>query len=414
MGRGSRGRRRGRRKSKAARSSRSKASSSKSKKSKSRRRSTASSKRKSVRSKAKARRAAKRTAKASTSTSKSTSKNKTKKKRITPNLRKTLKQKIKSLGLNKKKTETKTKRKTISAAQSRRQVRQKTKDKIATRKKISLGSIARNITKGAAAHASNQNKKQQSKFQRQIANFKDRVQRLSTPEAKRERRFNRLRDQHGLDYSRMRDGLTIKANVGMALNREHKIPGTNIKIRAPKSWVKRVPQSIKNIKFNYTLKSPTKLGARDGWTRKNARYNRNSNRDLLRPMPLIDTENIPESFGKPIRGHILPVRGSQRNIDMGPKQDWLSKLYSTHNINQGKLDQGARDYWSKAAKTQGRDAVMRSIIGTSKAQGTYGGRKKPTGGRRINTGRRARPHYRGKAKRGSVDKAAANKSLNII
>jgi len=68
---------------------------------------------------------------------------------------------------------------------------------------------------------------------------------------------------------------------------------------------------------------------------------------------------------------------------MGPQQDWLSQLYSSHNINRGKLDQGARDYWTNEAKTKGRDAVIKSIIGTSKAQGTYGGRKKP---RRINTG----------------------------
>ena len=80
-----------------------------------------------------------------------------------------------------------------------------------------------------------------------------------------------------------------------------------------------------------------------------------------------------------------PSRTSHRR--MGPQQDWLSQLYSSHNINQGKLDQGARDYWSNEAKTKGRDAVMQSIIGTSKAQGTYGGRKKP---QRITTGSRRR------------------------
>ena len=62
---------------------------------------------------------------------------------------------------------------------------------------------------------------------------------------------------------------------------------------------------------------------------------------------------------------------------MGPQQDWLSQLYSSHNISGGKLDRGARDYWTNEAKTKGRDAVMQSIIGTSKVQGTYGGRKKP-------------------------------------
>jgi len=93
-------------------------------------------------------------------------------------------------------------------------------------------------------------------------------------------------------------------------------------------------------------------------------------------------------IGKPSRS----VRGPQRPTEpaMGPQQDWLSDLYSSHNISGGKLDQGARDYWSNEAKTKGRDAVSRSIIGTSKAQGTYGGRKKP---QRISTG--SKPKRRG-------------------
>ena len=80
-----------------------------------------------------------------------------------------------------------------------------------------------------------------------------------------------------------------------------------------------------------------------------------------------------------------PVRGvpGGRTPDMGPEQDWLGNLYRSHNISGGKLDQGARDYWSNEAKTKGRDAAIQSIIGTSKAQGTYGGRKKP---RRIDAG----------------------------
>jgi hypothetical protein len=81
-----------------------------------------------------------------------------------------------------------------------------------------------------------------------------------------------------------------------------------------------------------------------------------------------------------------PARPSQRPA-MGPQQDWLGSLYSSHNISGGKLDQSARDYWSNEAKTKGRDAVSRSIIGTSKAQGTYGGRKEP---QRIDTGSRRR------------------------
>ena len=225
--------------------------------------------------------------------------------------------------------------------------------------KKAVSRVAKTIGKGfrgAAAHAANAaGVKQKSKLQQQISNFNQRVKQMSTPEARRERINKRLYNQHGLDYSRMNEGMTIKANVGMALNREHKIPGTNIKIRVPKSWVKRIPQSIKNIKFNHTLRSPTKLGPRDGWTRKNAQYNRSMGKRNIWPEDTIDPAI---------------------QTDTGPQQDWLGSLYRDHNIAGGKLDSKARDYWSNEASTKGRDAVIRSIIGTSKAQGTYGGPKK--------------------------------------
>ena len=58
------------------------------------------------------------------------------------------------------------------------------------------------------------------------------------------------------------------------------------------------------------------------------------------------------------------------------KRDWLSDLYTSHNISGGEVGQPARDYWSNEAKTKGIDSVIQSIIGTSKAEGTYGGRNK--------------------------------------
>jgi len=90
---------------------------------------------------------------------------------------------------------------------------------------------------------------------------------------------------------------------------------------------------------------------------------------------MLKPRGVPNTLVKPPS---RSIRGPQRPTQpaMGPQQDWLGDLYSSHNINQGKLDQSARDYWSNEAKTKGRDAVMQSIIGTSKAQGTYGGRSK--------------------------------------
>ena len=88
-----------------------------------------------------------------------------------------------------------------------------------------------------------------------------------------------------------------------------------------------------------------------------------------------------------IGGAFIPRKNYKKSRVKGPEQDWLSSLYSRHNISGGKLDQEARDYWSNEAKTKGRKATARSIIGTSKASGTYGGKKKP---KRINTGSKRR------------------------
>ena len=89
----------------------------------------------------------------------------------------------------------------------------------------------------------------------------------------------------------------------------------------------------------------------------------------------------------PLPPHNIGGRSFRKPRPSGPQQDWLGSLYSRHNISGGKLDQEARDYWSNEAKTKGRKATARSIIGTAKASGTYGGRKRP---RRIDTGRTPR------------------------
>ena len=195
---------------------------------------------------------------------------------------------------------------------------------------------------GASARASTlgkANTKQQSKLQRQISNFKKRWQAMSTPEAKRARIRKRLRERHGLDYDRMNKSFAVDVNVDRAM-RHYKVP---------KSIRNMVPGPIKNIKFKKQFYSPTKLGAADGWGRKTGGYNK-SNPSKLRS---------------------LLAANQAAN-----QEDWLADLYSSHNINQGNLDQASRDYWTNEATTRGRDAVMQSIIDTSKAEGTYG-RKKP-------------------------------------
>ena len=313
------------------------------------------------------------------------------KKRLSKIKNKSLKNRINSLGLGRTKTDTNKKQKRFS---SLRDAFNKIK------KGFTIGgqayaNAAKNVAnsfKGAAANASNINTKPKSKLQSQISNFKNRWQAMSTPEAKRERMRKRLYNQHGLDYSRMRDGMTIKINPKQWLGGFEKWsakPG-DMMPTVRTGWLRdRIPKALSGNWINHTLKSPTKLGPRDGWHR--GQYNSTGKGRFPIDIPMRDMMMRPEDWERQKqqeaterqyeydkRAYEMSKDQLSRSRDrMGPQQDWLSSLYSSHNISGGKLDREARDYWSNEAKTKGRDAVMQSIIGTSKAQGTYGGRKKP-------------------------------------
>ena len=186
---------------------------------------------------------------------------------------------------------------------------------------------------------------------------------MSKLSPQQQRKYQRLSEKTGRDYS-VRNP-TFRLNMNM---RDIARFGGLDK----QGWYSRVPASIRNAQINKQFYgNPMKKGWHSS--------QRTGRGQGLRPTP-VDTEQIPSDFGP------RAIRGIPRER-MGPQQDWLGSLYSSHNISGGKLDQEARDYWSNEAKTKGRDAVMQSIIGTSKAQGTYGGRKKP---QRITTGSRRR------------------------
>ena len=42
--------------------------------------------------------------------------------------------------------------------------------------------------------------------------------------------------------------------------------------------------------------------------------------------------------------------------------DWLSDFYAEHGINQGKVDQGGRDYWTKQLGSKDKATVERDIL----------------------------------------------------
>ena len=399
------GRRRGRRtgsqrraRQKAKRASRSpskSSTSSKSNKSKSKKRSTAASKRKKVRSVAKAARAAKRAAKTSTSTSSSTSSSKTKRKPRKIKLNKKDRQRQAQENAKKafKKKNEQQKKKTISASQSRKQVRQKTKEKIATRKKInlpSLGQVGRftrnlrqpvtalsnmaiNSVLGRPGIASTIAQAAVNNLGAQNARTRD----MSKLSPQQQRKYQRLSEKTGRDYS-IRNP-TFRLNMNM--RDIARFAGLD-----KQGWYSRVPASIRNAQVNKQFygnpmkkgwHSSQRTGRGQGLTDKQGvlaeRISKSSHPEFVHSRR--DAAGLPS-----LR---LPMRDEMSKSQMGPQQDWLSQLYSSHNISGGKLDQEARDYWSNEAKTKGRDAVMQSIIGTSKAQGTYGGRKKP---QRITTG----------------------------
>ena len=254
----------------------------------------------------------------------------------------------------------------------------------------SVRSVAGNLARGAAARAGTLagKKKQESKLRKQFKNLRKSWVTKSTKEARQNRRADRLKRQFGLDTRDMRN---LKINVNVDQAAKHFGLDTN---RFTKGLYAALPRQIRNYKFNTELggkfRSPHKLGVRDGYRAPNRG---GSSRETLAEK--IARSSHPEfihsrraAAGLPsFRSAIQPRDMERRRQQIGPQQDWLSRLYRSHNINKGKIDEKSRNYWTNEAKTKGRDAVMQSIIGTSKAQGTYGGRREP---QRITAGRTPR------------------------
>jgi hypothetical protein len=216
--------------------------------------------------------------------------------------------------------------------------------------KAAYGKAFRGAAASAATHLAN------SQYNKQLkeANWTKRDMSKLTPQ--QQRKYERLSKITGRDYSTRVPGLRINLSADrLAQFGKFKDAG----------WYKGLTKAfpgIKSLKINKQLYSnPLKKG----WHSSQRMGRGQGAKDISSELPR-------ETIGVP--GGTIPDMG--QIPDMGPQQDWLSDLYRAHNISGGKLDQGARDYWSSEAKTKGRDAVIQSIIGTSKAQGTYGGRSK--------------------------------------
>ena len=232
--------------------------------------------------------------------------------------------------------------------------------------KAAYGKAFRGLAANAATHLANS----QYNKQLQQANWTKRDMSKLTPQ--QQRHYDRLSKITGRDYSTRIPGMRINLSADrLAQFGKFKDAG----------WYKGLTKAfpgIKSLRINKQLYSnPIKKG----W-HSSQRMGRGHG---LKDIPMRDMMMRPEDYKRRNNKGNLYTTGVT-----GPEPDWLSDLYRSHNIAGGKLDQGARDYWSNEAKTKGRDAVMKSIIGTSKAQGTYGGRKKP---QRINTGPKSKAKH---------------------
>jgi len=185
---------------------------------------------------------------------------------------------------------------------------------------------------------------------------------MSQLSPQQQRKYQRLSEKTGRDYSVRKP--TFRLNMNM--RDIAKFAGLD-----KSGLYNRLPSSIRNAQVNKQFYgNPIKKG----W---HSSQRTGRGQGVSGIAAELDRRGIRHS-----KTGFRPPRG-------GPEPDWLSQLYSSHNISGGKLDQGARDYWTNEAKTRGRDTVMQTIIGTAKAQGTYGGRKKP---RRISTGSRRKDY----------------------
>lgn len=327
------------------------------------------------------------------------------KKRLSKVTNKSLKSRIKAAGLNKK---TETKKKTISASQSRKQVRQNTKDKIATRKKLTLRNALGRLTRPVGAYASNVQGKPKSKLQQQLSNLRKDIAQKSTKEARFKRRADRLKRQFGLDTGDMRN---LKINVNVDQAAKHFGLDTN---RFTKGLYGALPKAVRNFRFNTELggkfRSPHKLGVREGYRRPNKGgqtiqantkkqlqalkpndkvggwldfYNKQTNYDKTKPpigvggiqpddpkKGFVDfydkqVDNTPPNNLLPLPGAIPGrVRGSMAN----PSQT-IASMYK--NILGRAHDQEGLDYWTNefTSGKQSMDDIRKNIVRSKEFQG---------------------------------------------
>ena len=351
---------------------------------------------------------------------------------------KKLSTKVKSVTKAVAKNKADAKNKTISASQSRRQVRQRTRDKIATRKKInmpSLGQVGRTLRNirqpisGLSSMAINSVLGRpgiaSTIAQAAVNNLGAQNQRtrdMSKLSPQQQRKYQQLSEKTGRDYSIRNPTFRLNMNMrdiarfaGLDQNRFYnKLPRSIREAQVNKQFygnpMKKGWHSSQRTGRGQGIKLPIQLGGQDAATQTALRNAAESWLGGHQQRQAAEAQAQQQNQAVQRQNDYNVAQYESAKSRMGPQQDWLGSLYSSHNINQGKLDQGARDYWSNEAKTKGRDAVMQSIIGTSKAQGTYGGRKKPQRITTTGSGRSIPKRYQTTYKGRTVDSRFAGRT----
>ena len=174
-------------------------------------------------------------------------------------------------------------------------------------------------------------KTRKSKLRQQLSNLRRNVQQQSTKEARYNRRKDRLKRQHGLDYSRMNDSFKVGVNVDQAAR--HLGISDNRFYRA-------LPKSIRSLKFHHQMKAPTKLGVRDGY-------------------------RAPNRGGETVAAN---TRNQLASLRADPSQD-IGMMYQ--NILGRESDQEGLDYWTNEFKSgrQNLEDIRRQFVRSDEFQG---------------------------------------------
>ena len=174
-------------------------------------------------------------------------------------------------------------------------------------------------------------KTRKSKLRQQLSNLRRNVQQQSTKEARYNRRKDRLKRQHGLDYSRMNDSFKVGVNVDQAAR--HLGISDNRFYRA-------LPKSIRSLKFQHQMKAPTKLGVRDGY-------------------------RAPNRGGETVAAN---TRNQLASLRADPSQD-IGMMYQ--NILGRESDQEGLDYWTNEFKSgrQSMDDIRKQFVRSDEFQG---------------------------------------------